>query len=416
MSPYIAVLCRTPCGQQGFTAAARSGYTISAMRFYPGFRNLCFGICIAAMAQPRPADVPFRKLQLDGGANETAAFADINGDGRLDIVNGENWYEHPKARGGEWRKHPFRAIHFANNYIDAFSDLPLDVNGDGRIDIVTCSWFGKKISWWENPGKIDAQWKEHIIEDQWNVEFMFLVDIDGDGKARELLPQFGGNGPTAWYELTGGKFVRHIVHPNNFGHGIGAGDVDKDGHIDILTPKGWLQAPANPRETPWKLRAEYAAEKHTGFLHVLDIDGDGKNDILYPHAHDYGIFWLKQEGAGKWKLNKIDDAWSQAHATILADINGDGQPEFLAGKRFWAHDHDPGAQEPLGIYWYQWRKNATGNIEWIRHIIDYSSSAGAGMQIAVADYDGDGDVDFAVGGKSGAYLFENLSSKRAGTR
>ncbi|MBM3785942.1 MAG: VCBS repeat-containing protein [Acidobacteria bacterium] len=361
---------------------------------------------LIVFAAPRPADVPFKKHHLDAGANETAAWADLNGDGRLDIVNGENWYEQPKVRGGEWKKRRFRELAFANNYIDAFSDLPLDVNNDGRIDIISCSWFGKKIAWWENPGKVDAPWKEHIIEDQWNVEFMFLVDLNNDGKAHEILPQFGGKGPTVWYELQGAKWVRHIVDPNNFGHGIGAGDVNGDGRIDVITPKGWLEAPADPRQLPWKMHAEYQAEKHTGFLYATDIDGDGKNDILYPHAHDYGVFWLRQEAGGKWTRSKIDDAWSQVHATYLVDLNGDGQKDLLAGKRFWAHDHDPGAQEPLGIYWYEWRKSGN-NVEWIRHIIDYSSAAGAGMQIAVADYDKDGDLDFAVGGKSGAFLFEN---------
>lgn len=366
--------------------------------------------CGLAFGAGRPADVPFQKHQLDAGANETAAFADINGDGKLDIVNGENWYEHPKTKGGPWKTHRFRELGYFSNYIDSFSDLPLDVNGDGKIDIVSCSWFAKKISWFENPGRIGAPWKEHMIEDQWNVEFMFLVDLNNDGKAQELLPQFGGKGPVAWYELKNGAFVRHIVHPDNLGHGVGAGDVNKDGRSDILTPKGWLEAPADAAGTPWKFHADWTAEKHTGFLYVIDIDGDGKNDVVYPHAHDYGIFWLRQDGDGKWTKFKIDDAWSQVHATAMVDINGDGQKDFIAGKRFLAHDHDPGAQEPLGIYWYEWRKTEKG-IDWVRHVIDYSSSAGAGMQIAVADYDGDGDLDFAVGGKSGAFLFENTSAR-----
>ena len=75
-----------------------------------------------------------------------------------------------------------------------------------------------------------------------------------------------------------------------------------------------------------------------------------------------------------------------------------------------AHNgHDPGEREPLGIYWYEPPDPAHNQPEWVRHVIDYSTRTGAGIEIAVADYDNDGDMDFAVGGKSGLYLFENLT-------
>jgi hypothetical protein len=78
-----------------------------------------------------------------------------------------------------------------------------------------------------------------------------------------------------------------------------------------------------------------------------------------------------------------------------------------------AHDKDPGAREPLGIYWYEFRKSADGKrVEWVRHIIDYSTRAGAGMQLPVADLDGDGDLDFVAPGKSGLFLFENLTKRK----
>ena len=85
-------------------------------------------------AQPSE-EIGFRKQTLDLGRNETCAVADLNGDGRLDIVSGENWYEAP-----EWTKHRFRSFPIWNNYIDNFSDLPLDVDGDGAIDIVSSGW------------------------------------------------------------------------------------------------------------------------------------------------------------------------------------------------------------------------------------------------------------------------------------
>ena len=52
-------------------------------------------LTVAATPGPRPPDVPFRIQMIDGGASETAAVADINHDGRLDILSGENWYEAP---------------------------------------------------------------------------------------------------------------------------------------------------------------------------------------------------------------------------------------------------------------------------------------------------------------------------------
>ena len=87
-----------------------------------------------AFARSRPEEVPFAKHAIDSGASETAAFADVNGDGRLDIVSSEHWYEAPR-----WTRHRFREIPFQNNYVDNFSDLPLDANKDGRIDVVSCS-------------------------------------------------------------------------------------------------------------------------------------------------------------------------------------------------------------------------------------------------------------------------------------
>ena len=84
-------------------------------------------LCLAgglAWTLSRPDEIPFEKHALDLGSNEACAVADVNGDGKPDIISGENWYEGPR-----WIKHKFRAINFANNYIDDFSDLPLDVNG-----------------------------------------------------------------------------------------------------------------------------------------------------------------------------------------------------------------------------------------------------------------------------------------------
>jgi hypothetical protein len=105
---------------------------------------LCGVVFLAASARSvsRPDEIAFEKHTIDLGSAETAVFADINRDGKLDLVSGEYWYEAP-----HWTKHRFREIEYTNYYIDDLSTQPLDVDGDGYVDLVTSGWFSKKLAW-----------------------------------------------------------------------------------------------------------------------------------------------------------------------------------------------------------------------------------------------------------------------------
>ncbi len=352
--------------------------------------------------------IRFLRHEIYPGAAETCAVADVNGDGRLDIVSGENWFEGPS-----WTAHRFRRLGYERFYVDDFSDLLLDVNGDGRTDVITATWFARELAWWENPGA-SGEWKKHVIEQGYPTEFAFLVDLDNDGQARELLPQFGSEkAPLAWYRIEGGRFVRHTVSGQSYGHGIGAGDVNADGRTDILTPVGWWEAPEDPAGPGWVHHEDFARFEfpHLGFLYVRDINEDGRPDVLTSFAHGYGLLWLERTPDGGWKKHVIDESWSQAHAVTLADLDGDGREDVITGKRFHAHNgKDPGGREPLGLYWYEHRLQAGGTVIWKRHVIDYGSRAGGGMQMVVTDIDGDGDRDVLAPGKGGLFWFENLTA------
>jgi hypothetical protein len=387
---------------------------------------------IAAIYLPWPStrvkavgseEIPFRKHTIDLGRSESVTVADINKDGRLDIISGENWYEQglpeQKGTGPHWIKHHFRDLPFAEGYIEDLSDLAIDFNGDGYPDIVSCSYWEEPLTWWENPRGQDKPWRKTVLETGSPVEFAFLVDLLNSGKATQLLPQFGNeNFPLTWYEITGqgaeAKWVGHIVSQHSYGHGIGLGDVNKDGRNDIITPKGWFEAPPDPRNGQWTFHPEFNLGA-TGFIYVEDVNGDGLPDLVTSLGHDYGIFWYEQkknpDGSRTWLKHVIDDAWSQAHAVTLVDLKRDGQHVLVTGKRYYAHEHDPGANEPLGVYWYE-PVHSGGRFGWIRHVIDYSSRAGGGLQIPVVDIDGDGDLDIVVAGKSGLFLFENLTINR----
>jgi hypothetical protein len=426
-------------------------------------RGLVVLVVTAAMALvtlvTAQSDMRFTTVPIDGGAAESAAVADFNNDGLLDIVSAEHWYEAPR-----WTKRPIRTIPVSSGYVDSFSDLPLDVDGDGFTDVIQIGYFARRIVWMKNPGRGADAWTEHLIDAIGPTEFAFLVDLDNDGRADDLLPQFTGaaGAPLTWYDVQGGTWVKHIVSTRSYGHGIGAGDVNGDKRNDILTPQGWLEAPADPRApgnwtfhpTDWQQRAipapaptdpsvttppalvippavpdvpattaagtstgtpaSGARAAEWGFLYVLDVNRDGRNDVVTTSAHSYGICWFEQRTDGGWQQHVIDHSWSHAHASVLADVNGDGRPDLVTGKRFQARNTPaPGDNDPLGLYWYQFTRGAKNAVTWARHTIAYGGKAGGGLQLAVRDMDGDGDLDVVSGGKSGLFLAVNQTKQPA---
>ncbi len=109
-----------------------------------------------------------------------------------------------------------------------------------------------------------------------------------------------------------------------------------------------------------------------------------------------------------WRQHLIDKKFSQGHALAWDDVDNDGQPELITGKRYYAHSgRDSGAHDDTTIQFYDW--NAPTKI-WTKHLISTAPSGkgpGIGLQIRVHDLDDNGWKDIIVPGKSGTHIIWN---------
>ncbi len=357
-----------------------------------------FPLKIEAPLDPAPV---FLLHRVGDDHSEGVAVLDMNSDGKLDITSGAYWYEAP-----DWTRRKFREVGIEGEFVINCGEFSIDVDEDGDLDIVSAGWQEDGVYWYENPGKVGPLWTKTLITPSLHTEGMWRTDIDGDGKDELLAVHYTAS--EVFYVTFGGAKPRKVRVGGEEGdeHGVGAGDIDGDGKVDVVTTKGWYR-----QETPekWEYKPEFELGD-TGFgIQVHDVNADGRNDLIFGRGHSYGMFWMEQthEGGKRgWKQHLIDGSYSQLHNMQLADLDGDGKPEILTGKRYRGHNgRDPGGYDPLAIFYY--RLDPT-TARFTRYPIAYNSEAGVGTQFVVIDMDGDGDQDIVTAGKSGQFWFENL--------
>jgi FG-GAP-like repeat len=366
--------------------------------------------------KPHPGNGPngvpqttFIAHRLGSDHAEGITTMDMNGDGRLDLLSGAYWYENPGPQGGEWKQHQYRKVGMLGEFVSDCGEWTVDVNHDGAPDVVTAGWIQNGLWWFENPKKPGVLWEKHFITDSYDTEGGAFADINGDGKPDVALAHYNRSG-VLWVDFSGPTpKVHHVGNREQDGHGIGIADVDGDGKADILTTFGWFKN-IDADHDKWEWHADWHLDD-TGFpILGYDVNNDGKMDIIYGQGHSYGLYWLEQTGSGSdrhWQRHVIDESFSQSHALKLADIDGDGLPELITGKRYRGHNgNDPGSYDPLVVYYYKIDR-ATG--KFTRSAISVNGTAGVGTQILAEDFDGDGDIDLATAGKSGVHFFENLT-------
>ncbi len=368
-------------------------------------------------------DIRFERTQLDSSfRSEGVAVGDINKDGLNDIVAGFVWYEAP-----DWKLRPivenpptYQPKGYANSFINAVSD----VNSDGWLDVMVVDFPGTPTWWFENPKGADGPWKRHQCTPVSNNESPQFLDLTGDGKPEWVMgvspdPQ-NPDGPDRYM-----AFVQPDVDPvkpwiihrvsraaapgtRKYNHGLGIGDINGDARHDIVVPKGWWEAPEDRAQGPWTFHSAPLGED-AAQMHVYDYDGDGDNDVLSSSAHRFGIWWHEQTGPNQWKTHEIDSSFSQTHGLCVADMDGDGLPDFVTGKRWWAHGgNDPGGDQPAVFYWFRLTRK-DGRPHWTPHLFDRDS--GPGTQFEVVDVDQDGHLDVVASNKKGVHYFRQVRAR-----
>ena len=396
------------------------------------FKNIAYKDLGFRYSAPEQVSSRFRIQRL----NEfyyawSAAAADFNRDGILDVVAGPYIYYGPDFTKSR-EILPAHALSPTKDYAnDCMIQYAFDYTGDGWPDVL-CSNLGTPIYLYVNPKGESRRWDKFQVAPTVGCEVWDHKDIDGDGipevvyMTRDAVV-YAKPDPA---NPTGPWVVHNISKGYAALHGIGIGDINGDGRPDVVNVFGWWENPGPGGKEPWTYHSQafgrWARSGPGGALMAIyDVNGDGLNDVVTSMgAHDFGLGWYEQKRDAAGKISFVEHiimkdystaaknaggvTFSQIHALNFADVDGDGVPDIVVGKRYWSHLdnlHDPDPYGPPVLFWYRTVRNpkAPGGAEFVPQLIHNHS--GVGSNIEVVDLNKDGAVDIVTATDRGAYIF-----------
>jgi FG-GAP-like repeat len=424
---------------------------------------------------PSPATNPnltYTKLTIHNRfLAESVAIGDFNHDGNLDIAAGRRWYagpfvpnynlatgEHIYRDGHEDLPVTGAAIEINTGVSDSWAAYGYDINGDGWDDIIqiAASDMGPMLAgqhpipfgsgnWYQNPKNTGAgNWLKYQISADMRGEHKVFADMTGDGKP-EILGSCKGCSPVQtwgywqadWTNPTAAWTFHPVTRTYDYKdgccgwlHGLGAGDVNGDGKLDLMERSGvWLQ-PTTSGGAWTFINVAFSIPEFLGtqpdiggsHMYAYDVDGDGLTDIVNSlNSHGYGLAWFKQGPPGTFTRQIINNtpaekdtyggvAISQLHSLCLEDMDGDGLKDIVTGKTFLAHPYatgDAGNMDPVQLYIFKLVRTPTVHFE--PHLIDADTptekGSGVARQFTVVDMNKDGLPDIVIASKRGLFVY-----------